>query len=166
MTVSPRPNPGDATAASFTLEALSRRVGARLGPSRSQVVDQAMIDSFAGATGDHQWIHVDTERAAGGPFGGTIAHGYLTLSLIPVLLASLLAAPDDGVVINYGLDRVRFPSPVPVGTAVRLEATVVSVESVDRGGFQVVLKCIVGSAAQPKPACVASCILRWYAGAA
>ena len=101
------------------LRELAARVGETLGASDWILVDQARIDAFAQATGDAQWIHVDAARAAQGPFGGTIAHGFLTLSLLPAMFESGLAFDDVVMTINYGLDRVRFPAPVPSGSRVR-----------------------------------------------
>ena len=121
-----------------------------LGPGRWHEVSQQQINQFADATGDHQWIHVDPERAASGPFGRTIAHGYLTLSLIPVLLADLLQVRDAAQAINYGLGRARFPAPVPVGSRVRLTAIVEKVEPVP-SGFQLSLASTVECDAAPKP---------------
>jgi acyl dehydratase len=97
-----------------------------LGSSEPFLVDQPRIDRFADATGDRQWIHVDPEQAAEGPFGGTIAHGYLMLSLIPRLLFEMVSFPDAAVIVNYGLDKLRFLNPVPSGSEVRLEARLVS----------------------------------------
>src|ERR671933_150860 len=97
-------------------------VGVELGASDWHAIDQERVDLFADATGDHQWIHVDPERAAAGPFGGTIAHGYLTLSLLPRLLSQLLRIADALMGVNYGSDRIRFTCPVPVGSRVRLHA--------------------------------------------
>src|SRR5438094_10063812 len=100
------------------------REGAEFGPSSWIDVPQEKIDAFAAATGDDQWIHVDPERAAAGPFGTTIAHGYLTLSLAPALLYELLEVDGARLIVNYGLNRVRFPAPVPVGSRVRMRAEV------------------------------------------
>jgi acyl dehydratase len=102
-----------------TLASLAAAVGTTLGPTAWQLVDQARIDAFAEVTGDHQWIHVDPARAAASPFGGTIAHGYLTLSLISGAHFELGLFPEDVTVLNYGLDRVRFTAPVPSGSRVR-----------------------------------------------
>jgi acyl dehydratase len=132
-----------------------------LGPGPWHEVSQQQISQFADATGDHQWIHVDPERAAAGPFGRTIAHGYLTLSLIPVLLVELLQVHDAVRAINYGLDKARFPAPVPVGSRVRLTAVVEKVESVS-SGFQVVLAATVECDTATKPACVAQVICRFF----
>jgi acyl dehydratase len=131
-----------------------------LGPGRWHEVSQQQINQFADATGDHQWIHVDPERAASGPFGSTIAHGYLTLSLIPVLLADLLQVRDAAQAISYGLGRARFPAPVPVGSRVRLTAIVEKVEPVP-SGFQVSLASTVECDAAPKPACAAQVLCRF-----
>src|SRR5438093_896446 len=102
--------------------------GAEFGPSSWIEIPQETIDAFAEATGDHQWIHVDPERAATGPFGGTIAHGYLSLSLIPGLLGELLEVPDAKMGINYGIEKIRFTSPVPSGSQVRLKGRVLGGE--------------------------------------
>jgi|RhiMetdeSRZDD1v2_1073273.scaffolds.fasta_scaffold43035_2 acyl dehydratase len=131
-----------------------------LGPGPWHEVSQRQIDQFADATGDHQWIHVDPERAASGPFGRTIAHGYLTLSLIPVLFADLLQVRDAAQAINYGLGRARFPAPVPVGSRVRLTAVVEKVEPVP-SGFQVSLASTVECDGISKPACAAQVLCRF-----
>jgi acyl dehydratase len=96
-------------------------------------IDQSRVDAFADATGDHQWIHVDPVRAAGGPFGGTIAHGYLTLSVIPALMFGLVTFEGDPTIINYGLDRVRFLSPVPVGSRLRVHSEITDVTPTPQG---------------------------------
>jgi len=106
--------------------------GAQLGSSSWHEISQDQINQFADATGDHQWIHIDPERAAAGPFGTTIAHGYLTLAVIPALLDDLLQVEGTAQAINYGLDKVRFPAPVPVGSRIRLTAAVDKVEQVPR----------------------------------
>jgi acyl dehydratase len=109
-------------ATKLTISELEGTQERELGSSRWWTVEQRHIDQFAEATGDHQWIHVDRERAAAGPFGGTIAHGYLSLSLLPALLDDLIEVSDAGVGINSGIDKVRFTSPVPSGSEVRLKA--------------------------------------------
>lgn len=134
--------------------------GADLGLSEAVVVDQATIDLFATATGDHQWIHVDPERAASGPFGTTIAHGYLTLALVPVLLKQVLTIEGFSHGVNYGLNKVRFPSPLPAGSTVRASARVVSVEAID-GGVQPTFSVEVTADGSAKPACVAEVIYRY-----
>jgi acyl dehydratase len=105
--------------ATLTIQDLEHHAGQDLGTSSWHVVTQERVDLFADATGDHQWIHVDRERAAAGPFGGTVAHGYLTLSLIPQLLAEVVEVTGADLAVNYGLNRVRFPAPLPTGSRVR-----------------------------------------------
>src|SRR5580692_3099143 len=121
-----------------TLNDLSSFVGKELGTSSWVDVDQARINTFADATDDHQWIHVDPERAKDGPFGTTIAHGYLTLSLAPALLGEIMVVEGMSMGVNYGCNKVRFPAPVPVGSNLRLGLGVAEVEDVT-GGVQVVL---------------------------
>jgi acyl dehydratase len=126
-------------------------------------VTQAQVDEFARATGDHQWIHVDPERAAReSPFQRTIAHGYMSLALVPPLLFELLEVTGARLVINYGANKVRFPAPVPVGSRLRLTGEVVSVEPVE-GGFQVLLKVAMEIEGNPKPAMAAEVIYRYLA---
>lgn len=110
----------------LTLAELKEVADLDLGTSEPLVVDQAKIDRFADATGDRQWIHVDAERAAAGPFGATIAHGFLMLSLVPRMLFDMVEFPDAGMIVNYGLDKLRFLAPVPAGSEVRLKARLVS----------------------------------------
>jgi acyl dehydratase len=141
--------------ASFT-----EAVGQHLGYSDWLKVDQDRVDAFAEATGDHQWIHVDPERSAAGPYGGTIAHGYLTLSLLPALGAKIYRVDGVPAALNYGLDRVRFPAPVPVGSRVRAGAELVSVTPVAAGGTQAVVRFTVEVEGQDRPACVADTIRR------
>ena len=132
------------------------------GPSSWVEIPQSTIDGFADATGDHQWIHVDPERAAAGPFGTTIAHGYLTLSLLPAASYEVLPRdPDARMGINYGLNRVRFPAPVPVGSRLRTTFEVVSVEEIE-GGSQRTLKATVEREGGDKPVCVAEVVFRGY----
>ena len=136
------------------------QVGDVFGPSSWIEITQEKIDGFADATGDHQWIHVDPERARNGPFGSTIAHGYLTLSLLPV--ASDEVVPKGGSMgINYGVNRVRFPAPVPVGSRVRGSFEVVSVEEI-QGGFQATLATTIEREGGEKPVCVAEVVFRSY----
>jgi acyl dehydratase len=137
-------------------------VGQHLGYSGYHEITQDRVDTFAEATGDHQWIHVDPERAAAGPFGGTIAHGYLTLSLGPLLIHDVLAWEHVRMGVNYGLDRVRFPSPVPVGSRIRLGAVLRGVEDVAGGGVQVAIELTFEVEGAAKPACVAELLLRYY----
>ncbi len=117
---------------------LKQLVGEHLGYSEWHEVTQEQVNLFADATGDHQWIHVDVERAKAGPFGGPIAHGYLTLSLVPVLLDEIMEVTGISMAINYGLNKLRFPAPVPVGSKVRAGATLAQLEDVT-GGAQVTL---------------------------
>jgi acyl dehydratase len=135
--------------------------GRHLGYSDWHRIDQDRVDRFADATDDHQWIHVDPERAKGGPFGGTIAHGYLTLSLAPVLLHDLLHVEGMRLGVNYGCNKVRFPSPVPVGANLRLGAEVVDVQDVE-GGVQVALDLTLETEGGAKPACIAQVVYRYY----
>jgi acyl dehydratase len=136
------------------------KVGDTFGPSSWIDVPQSRIDAFAEATGDHQWIHVDPEQAKEGPFGTTIAHGYLTLSLLPV--ASYEVVPrSGGMSINYGLNKVRFPSPVPVGSRVRATFEVVEVDEQAWGG-QATMKATVEREGGDKPVCVAEIVFRYY----
>jgi acyl dehydratase len=132
------------------------------GPSSWVEVTQAMIDGFADATGDHQWIHVDPERAAAGPFGSTIAHGYLTLSLVPAASYEVLPEdPDKRMGINYGLNRVRFPAPVSVGSRVRATFQVVAHEDIE-GGTQSTYQVTIERDGGDKPVCVAEVVFRGY----
>ena len=136
-------------------------VGQHLGYSPWRTVTQEQVNLFADATGDHQWIHVDPERAASGPFGGPIAHGYLTLSLAPVLLAQLLRVEGVSMGVNYGCNRVRFVSPMPVGQDLRCGVTLTSVDDIE-GGIQVTLDLTMEVRDAPKPACVAQVVYRYY----
>jgi len=124
-------------------------------------VPQEKIDAFAEATGDHQWIHVDPERAAAGPFGTTIGHGYLTLSLLPAMSYEVVPRQGDGMAVNYGLNKVRFPAPVPVGSKVR---GVFRVDTVDEAewGFQATMTATVEREGGDKPVCVAEVVFRYY----
>ncbi|MBA3303617.1 MAG: MaoC family dehydratase [Actinomycetota bacterium] len=139
------------------------RVGDHLGYSPWHEVTQDEVNRFADATGDHQWIHVDPERARKeSPFGGPIAHGYLTLSLAPALLPQILRVEGMTMGVNYGANKVRFPSPVPVGAKLRAGAQVVSVDDVT-GGAQVVMDVTFELEGSDKPACVAQVVYRYYA---
>lgn len=144
-----------------SIEKLTSLIGTHLGYSNYQTVTQEQVNLFADATGDHQWIHVDPERAQVGPFGGTIAHGYLTLALIPVLLGSVMKVDGVAMGVNYGTNKVRFTNPVPVGAQVRAGATLASVEPV-AGGVQVALDVVVEVKDTPKPSCVAQVVFRYY----
>jgi acyl dehydratase len=136
--------------------------GQDLGTSSWLDVTQERVNTFAEATGDHQWIHVDVERARSGPFGATIAHGYLTVSLIIPMFVELLDIQDVGMGVNYGLDKLRFPSPVPVGSRIRLHAKVSSVEDVPGDGVQARLDFTVEVQGSEKPACIAQAVYRYY----
>lgn len=136
--------------------------GRLLGSSGWILVDQARIDDFARATNDHQWIHVDRERARSGPFGGTIAHGLLTLSLVPGMNGEIYRVDGVRLLINYGYNRIRYPAPVPAGSRVRGTTTLVSVEEVP-GGLQAVLSTTVEIEGASKPACVAEGVVRLMA---
>jgi len=144
-----------------SMDELTALVGTHLGYSEYVTVTQEQVNLFAEATGDHQWIHVDPERAAAGPFGHTIAHGYLTLALIPVLLGGVMKVDGVAMGVNYGTNKVRFTSPVPVGSDVRAGATLASVEEVS-GGVQVALDVVVEVKDAPKPSCVAQVVFRYY----
>jgi acyl dehydratase len=133
---------------------LTDRIGEELGVTDWITVDQERVNLFAEATGDFQWIHIDKERAAAGPFGGTIAHGYLTLSMMPIFLEPFMQFEGIAMQINYGLDKVRFPHPVRVGSRVRARVSIGSVEAKDQGNL-VTMTCIVEIEGVDKPACVA-----------
>ena len=135
--------------------------GKVLGPTDWVEVDQARINAFAAATGDHQWIHVDPERAAAGPFGTTIAHGYLTLALLPAFLERVFE-PEASLTVNYGLNRVRFTAPVPVGSRLRARFEVLSSDEVS-GGVQLVVAATVEREGGDRPACVAEAVYRLVA---
>ncbi|HTT58980.1 MAG TPA: MaoC family dehydratase [Acidimicrobiales bacterium] len=149
------------TTNAHSIDDLKSLVGTHLGYSEYRTVTQEQVDLFADATGDHQWIHVDPKRAAAGPFGHTIAHGYLTLSLVPQLTSGLLHVEGVAMGINYGSNKVRFTSPVPVGSRVRAGATLVSVDDVP-GGVQIAMDVVVEIEDADKPACVAQTLSRLY----
>ncbi|MEZ5653822.1 MAG: MaoC family dehydratase [Burkholderiaceae bacterium] len=141
---------------------LETMVGNELGRGEWLTVDQKMIDLFADATGDHQWIHVDPKRAAEGPFGATIAHGFLTLSLLPKLVASTFEVGDTRMGVNYGLNRVRFPSPVPANSRLRAAVTLLAFEPLPGNGAQLTLEVVIEREGGEKPACVAESVSRRY----
>ncbi len=145
------------------LDELKAQAGADLGRTGWLEVTQERVSTFADATGDHQWIHVDQERAAAGPFGGTIAHGYLTLSMVIPLFGELLEVRGISMGINYGLNKVRFPTPVPVGSRIRLAAALGAVEDAGVNAVQVVADFTIEVEGEAKPACVAQAIYRYYA---
>jgi acyl dehydratase len=143
------------------IDGLKAAVGQHLGYSDYVEITQDQVNQFADATGDHQWIHVDVERAKAGPFGGPIAHGYLTLSLSPALLPQILRVTGVAMGVNYGANKVRFPSPVPVGSKLRLGASLVSVEDV-AGGAQIAMELTFEVEGASKPSCVAEVLFRYY----
>jgi acyl dehydratase len=136
-------------------------VGREIGTSDWVEIDQARIDEFARATGDHQWIHVDPARAAAGPYGTTIAHGFLTLSLLPAMFTSSFEVLDSRMGINYGLDRVRFPAPVPVGSRLRGHIKLLAYDPLP-GGAQLTIEVSVEREGEAKPVCVAQSLARRY----
>jgi acyl dehydratase len=140
------------------LAQLEAAVGEDLGTSGWIEVTQERVNLFADATDDHQWIHVDVERAQAGPFGGTIAHGYLTVSLIPAFSQSIFRVETDGPRLNYGLNKVRFPNPVKVGSRVRAHATLAELATVP-AGKQLVVRYTVEIEGEEKPACVAETVV-------
>ncbi len=143
------------------IDDLKARVGEHIGYSDYVEITQDQINRFADATGDHQWIHVDEERAKAGPFGTTIAHGYLTLSLGPALSSQIYSLSGVAMGVNYGANKVRFPAPVPVGSKVRLGAKLLAVEDV-AGGAQMTMEFAFEVEGAPKPSCVAEVLFRVY----
>ncbi len=144
-----------------TLDEFENIVGEHLGYSDYLAVTQEKINLFADATGDHQWIHIDPERAADGPFGAPIAHGYLTLSLIPALIGQVFLVENLTFGVNYGCNKVRFAAPVSAGSELRLGISVASVERIE-GGAQVVLDATLEIKDSTKPSCVAQVVYRYY----
>ena len=144
-----------------TAEELRASPGRESGPTDWLTVEQSRIDAFAGATDDHQWIHVDPERAAAGPFGCTIAHGYLTLSLVNLFLPDLVRVDGARMGVNYGTDKVRFPTTVKVGARIRGRAQVLEATEVP-GGVQIVVRVTIEIEDADRPACVADTISRFY----
>ncbi|MEW2522095.1 MaoC family dehydratase [Actinacidiphila alni] len=140
---------------------LRAAVGEQLGRTEWLEIDQKRIDLFAEATGDHQWIHVDPDKAALGPFGATIAHGFLTLSLIPSLTPQLMRVEGVRMGVNYGVNKVRFPAPVPVGSRLRATAEIADVSEVG-GGIQLTTKVTIEREGGDKPVCVAETVARFY----
>ena len=145
------------------LDELRQAEGEALGTSDWHDVSQADIDAFADVTGDHQWIHVDPERAKDTPFGGTIAHGYYTLSLAPRFSYDMFTFDGFAFGVNYGLNRVRFPAPMPVGGKVRMRAKLASVEEIP-GGAQITTELTFEHEGGDKPVCVAESLARVYTG--
>jgi len=144
-----------------TLDELPQLVGTEIGPSDWITISQERINTFADATDDHQWIHVDPERAQDGPFGAPVAHGFLTLSLFIPLWSSIFDIEGVTTKVNYGLDRVRFTSPVTVGSRVRLTATLTKVEEVS-GGVQLSTSGVIGIEGQERPAVIVDFLARFY----
>ncbi len=140
---------------------LASRAGQPLGASAWRVVSQEDIDAFARLTGDEQWIHVDPARAAGGPFGTTIAHGYFTLSLSTLILDELIEVTGAALVLNYGSNRVRYPAPVPAGAKVRASVEIAEVDAIP-GGVQAVYRLTYERDGAAKPPCVADIVYRYY----
>ncbi len=146
-----------------SIQALEGLVGQTVAASEWFTVSQTQINLFADATGDHQWIHVDPARAATGPFGTTVAHGFLTLSLMPQLFASAFEISGSRMGINYGLNRVRFPAPVPVDSRLRGHFKLLGYESLEGNGAQMVWEVTVEREGSAKPVCIAESIVRRYA---
>jgi len=145
-----------------TLAELAQHVGEEVAVSDWLSITQEQVNLFAQATGDHQWIHVDVERAKKGPFGGPIAHGFLTLSLLPKLLESTLEVRQSRMGVNYGLNKVRFTAPVPVGSRVRARAKLLAADPIDNGGYQFTWNVAIELEGSDKPACVAESVNRRY----
>jgi acyl dehydratase len=137
-------------------------VGEVIGTSNWIAIEQSRVNLFADATGDYQWIHVEPERAKNGPFGGPIAHGFLTLSLLPVFSSTAFHIVESSMGVNYGLDKVRFPAPVPVGSLVRAHFRLLSWEPIDNDGAQIKIEMTVEREGATKPVCVAESIMRRY----
>jgi acyl dehydratase len=145
------------------LDEVRAYIGQELGVSDWHLVTQEAINEFADVTGDHQWIHVDVERAKQTPFGGTIAHGYYTLSLAPMFSYKMFSLEGFAFGVNYGLNRVRFPAPMPVGAKVRMRAKLVGVEEI-AGGAQIITELTFEREGGDKPVCVAESLARVYTG--
>lgn len=143
------------------LSELRELIGRHLGDSDWITIDQQRVNLFAQATGDHQWIHVDPERAAAGPFGTTIAHGFLTLSLLPEMTASAFSIDDVRMGVNYGLNRVRFTAPVPVGSRLLCAFKLLAWDAID-GGAQLTVEAVIKREGSDKPVCIAEAISRRY----
>ena len=145
-----------------SMEELKTLIGQEVTVTDWISVTQERVSLFADATGDHQWIHLDVERSRKeSPFGGTIAHGFLTLSLLPMMMQSAVTMPDTKMAVNYGLNKVRFPAPVPVGSRIRGRMTLLEVEDIE-GGVQIVWKVAMEREGGDKPVCVAESIVRFY----
>jgi acyl dehydratase len=145
-----------------SLADLAACVGQEVAVSDWIGITQEQVNRFAEATGDHQWIHVDVERAKAGPFGGPIAHGFLTLSLLPVFFESAFDIRNTRMGVNYGLNRVRFTAPVPVGSRLRARLTLQAIEPIDQGGQQMTWGVVVEREGADKPVCFAESLVRQY----
>ena len=157
----PYPDVEPVTGLVVDLDDLRARAGQFLGHSQWHTITQGAVDTFAELTGDHQWIHVDPQRAASGPFGGTIAYGYLTLSFSTLFLDEVLSVEGAGLVLNYGSNRVRYPAPVPVGSRIRAVVELAAVEAIS-GGLQTTFRLTFEVENQAKPGCVADIVYRYY----
>ena len=146
----------------YSLRTVSDFVGKELGVSNWVQVEQPRIDQFAECTGDHQWIHVDVEKAKKGPFGGPIAHGFLTLSLLPKFFESTIEVTESAMGVNYGLNKVRFIAPVPVGSRLRAHMKLLSAEPIDNNGYQMAWEITVEREGAAKPVCIAESLSRRY----
>ena len=145
-----------------TLAELAACVGQEVAASDWIEVTQEQVNQFAQATGDHQWIHVDVDRAKAGPFGGPIAHGFLTLSMLPAFFATAYAVTETRMGVNYGLNKVRFTSPVPVGSRLRARMTLLEARPIDNAGLQMTWSVSVEREGADKPVCVAESLVRHY----
>ena len=145
-----------------TLQDLAACVGQEVAVSDWITITQEQVNLFAEATGDHQWIHVDVEKAKAGPFGGPIAHGFLTLSLVPRIFETAISVVESGMGVNYGLNRVRFMAPVPVGSRVRGRLKLLTSEPIANNGLQMAWEVTIELEGSPKPACVAESVARRY----
>ncbi|PPJ21603.1 dehydratase [Nocardia nova] len=144
------------------IEDLQAGVGEELGPTDWFLMEQKRIDGFADDTEDHQWIHVEPERAAGGPFGATVAHGFLTVSLVPYFLSQLRQIEGMRMGVNYGLNKVRFPAPVRAGTRIRARSTLAECELIGENAVQIITRTTIEIEGGDKPACVAELVARYY----
>ena len=145
-----------------TLDDLAACVGQEVAVSDWVTITQEQVNRFAEATGDHQWIHVDVERARAGPFGAPIAHGFLTLSLVPMFFESAMSIRRSGMGVNYGLNRVRFTAPVPVGSRLRARMTLKACEPIEHGGQQMTWSVVIEREGSEKPVCLAESLVRRY----
>jgi acyl dehydratase len=155
------PQPPATQPVAIPMSDLAAHEGEVLGHSAWRTITQDDVDTFARLTGDEQWIHIDPERSRAGPFGGTIVYGYLTLSLTTIFLDEVVTVDGAGLVLNYGSNRVRYPSPVPVGSRLRAEVTLLSAETI-AGGLQTTFRLVFEVEGQAKPGCVADIVYRYY----